>query len=282
MLYTHSIITFSHRISNYNEMLQGMGGRRKLVCYWLFLTTSLSSGLCPYGQFWTIRWFFWLVHQPVLPDCLWLWHSVPERPDAELGQASATLLLSQPSPGLNRDLLMCSSKINTPNLFFWPKSFMICIMHVFPSSELCCLPAEPWIPESKHYPVDRVRCISFKTCGNTHLTAVKGPVYTRKGHRLRQTKANLQLHRIAKAARADMKLSRYHLTQLRVEILGFGCLTEECREKATELSPTLPDTFRGAWRAMDHVHDSLAFRLVFWISRTLRNRPTCVCKIRTN
>lgn len=111
------------------------------VHYWLFLTTSLSNGLCAHGLFWTIRWFFWLVHPPVLPDCLHLWHSVRERPDAELSQASASHLLSQPCPGLNRDLLTCSSKINTPDPFFWPKSFMICIMHVFPSSELRHLPA---------------------------------------------------------------------------------------------------------------------------------------------
>lgn len=115
----------------------------QLVLYCLFLTTSLSNGLCPYGLFWTIRWISLLVHQPVFPDYLWLWHSVSERPDAELGQASASPLLSQPSSGLSRDLLTCSSKINIPDLFFWPKSFMNCIMHVFLASELHYLPAEP-------------------------------------------------------------------------------------------------------------------------------------------
>lgn len=84
-----------------------------------------------------------MVQAPVLPSCLQLWQRVLERAEAELGQALASLLPFQHSCGLNRDLLMCSSKITTPDLFFWPKSCITCIMHVSPSSDLGSFPAEP-------------------------------------------------------------------------------------------------------------------------------------------
>lgn len=48
------------------------------------------------------------------------------------------------------------------------------------------------------------------------------------------------------------------------------------------ISPTLPGTFGGTWRAVGHVYDSLLSRLVFWISATHRDRSTCVRKIRTS
>lgn len=122
MLHSHSIITFSCRMSNCNEMLQCMRrGKTIGMLYRLFLATSLSNGCCPHRLFWTIRCISWMVYPPALPSCLQLWQSVLERSDAELGQVAASLLLFQPSCGLNRDLLTCSSKINTPDMFFWPK-----------------------------------------------------------------------------------------------------------------------------------------------------------------
>lgn len=116
-----------------------------------------------------------------------------------------------------------------------------CIMYVPASSELCCFPAEPWITERKGYPADKVKSISFKTCRNASHHC-KGSritlINTRKGHRLRQTEANLQLQRLVKASHADLRLSKWHFTQLRGQDLCFGCLTEEHRE--TPLRSALP------------------------------------------
>lgn len=182
-------------MSNCNEILQCMRrGKTIGMLYRLFLATSLSNGCCPHRLFWTIRCISWMVHPPALPSCLQLWQSVLERSDAELGQVAASLLLFQPSCGLKRDLLTCSSKINTPDMFFWSKSFIICIMHVSSSSELCCFPAESWITESMSYPDDRVKSIMFKTCRYTSHQSKGSRITltnTRKGHSLRQTEANL-------------------------------------------------------------------------------------------
>lgn len=107
-------------------------------------------------------------------------------------------------------------------------------MLVSPSSEWGCFPAEPWITESKGYPADRVKSILFKTCRNTSHHSKGSRISlpnTRKGHSLRQTGANLQLHRLVKASHADLRLSQWHFTQLRVQDLCFGCLTEEHRER---------------------------------------------------
>lgn len=210
---------------------------KQLVCYRLFLTTSLSDGPCPHGLFWTIRCISWLLHPPVLPSCLQLCQGVLERSDAEPGQASASLLPFQPSCGLNRDLLMCSSKITAPDLFFWTKSFIICMS----------LPPLPYAvflqsPESPRlYPADRVKSILFKTCKNTSHHSEGSRITlssTRKGQSLRQTEANLQLHRLMKASHADLRLSKWHFTHLRVQDLFFSCPTEEHRE--TPLRSALP------------------------------------------
>lgn len=199
------------------------------VCPWLFLTASLSCGICIYGLLWTIRWFFWLVDQPVLPAHSWLWHSVLRRPDAEPGH---TIPLSfEPA--------LVSTEISLH--VFWRWTHQICsfiLYHswfawktcVFPSSKVCCLSAQPWITASESWENEIVRIMLYSA-----------------------------------------------------ESLQLGLfLTEEHRETATEISPTLPGTSWGTEMFMDHVCVFLTSSMMFWIGGTWGNRPTFVCKTRTN